>query len=185
MGKLEQGLASCRRAYDLDPLSTYAATILSHVSRALGRESESLAVLERMNQLNPRLPRVYAGLAEHYMLKRDFAKAQEMLTKGLEINPRELSLRLNQGLLYAFTERRKEALEVMHEMMRDKSESVSLYGQLFISSVLGNFDEAFKALMRMAELHNWPFLIGSLAVFEELRKDQRYREFCAKVGLPR
>jgi hypothetical protein len=68
--------------------------------------------------------------------------------------------------------------------MRNDRESVRLYGQLFIHSALGNLDEAFKALMRQTEIHSWPGLIKSSPVFDKLRGDPRYAEFCRRVGLP-
>lgn len=47
-----------------------------------------------------------------------------------------------------------------------------------------NSKASVKALNRMTETQSWPFLIATLPVFAELRKDPRYPEFCAKVGLP-
>jgi adenylate cyclase len=182
-GRLDLGLESCRMAYELDPLSLHAGNLYALVCRVSGKESEALAVLERMNELNPRNARVYSGLAEYYMLKRDFPRAQEMLDKGLMINPKEPLLRLNQGLLYAFTGRRKEAEDSLREMETDKAEAVRLFGQLFIQAALGNLDAAFIALERQAELHSWPFLVKSLPVFEGLRKDPRFIGFCREVGL--
>jgi hypothetical protein len=55
---------------------------------------------------------------------------------------------------------------------------------VFIEAALGNLDEAFNALLRLAEIHAWPPLIKSLPVFEEMRRDPRFSEFCLKVGLP-
>jgi len=143
----------------------------------------ALPVLERMNALNPRNPRIHNRFAECYMINGDFDKAQEWITRGLELNTREPLLRLNQGLLYAFTGRKKEAEASREEIQGDKLESVRLYGQLFINAALGNLDEAFKALDRTAETHSWPALIKTLPVFAELRKDPRYTSFCGKVGL--
>jgi hypothetical protein len=59
-----------------------------------------------------------------------------------------------------------------------------LYGLLFISAALGDLDKAFQALRRQEELHSWPFLVGSLPIFSELRKDPRYAQFASRMGLP-
>jgi len=37
--------------------------------RVAGRIGEALRVLEKMRELNPNHPRIYAGLAESYMTK--------------------------------------------------------------------------------------------------------------------
>jgi len=72
---------------------------------------------------------------------------------------------------------------VESSLLTDSIEAFRLYGQLFINAALGNLDKAFEALNKEAELHSWPFLIGSLPIFSELRKDPRYARFAARVGL--
>jgi hypothetical protein len=52
-----------------------------------------------------------------------------MLDKGLAINPKEFFLRMYQGVLYAITGRRKEALESLAEIQLDKFEGNRLWGR--------------------------------------------------------
>jgi len=183
VGNFQEAIVNGRKAYELDPLNENVGLQLAFFLNYSGRGAEALPVLERMNALNPRNPRIHNRFAECYMINGDFDKAQEWITRGLELNTREPLLRLNQGLLYAFTGRKKEAEASREEIQGDKLESVRLYGQLFINAALGNLDEAFKALDRTAETHSWPALIKTLPVFAELRKDPRYTSFCGKVGL--
>ena len=184
MGKLQAGLEALERAYELDPLALHTVDLLARVARVAGNEKRSFEVLERMNELSPNNPRVLIGLAETYMVRQDFAKAQELLNLGMKTGQREPVLRLDQGLLYALTGRKREAEEMLREIMTDKVQAARLYGQLFINAALGNLDRAFEALDKEAELHAWPFLIGSLPIFSELRRDPRYAQFAARVGLP-
>ncbi len=184
LGKLEQGSSVLRKAYELDPLSLLAGYRAALVFSLAGKEEEALDVLTRLQKVHPRNPRVYVAFAEFYMVMRDLAKAQEMLNAGFQISPSEPSLLLDQGLLYAFSDRKREAEDVLKVIMRNERESVRLFGQLFLQSALGNLDEAFKALERQAETHSWPSLIKSSPVFDKLRKDPRFAEFCFKMGLP-
>jgi hypothetical protein len=39
------------------------------------------------------------------------------------------------------------------------------------------------ALMRGTETHVWPFLIKTLPIFEDVRRDPRFAEFCSKMGI--
>lgn len=182
-GRVKEGLASLERALELDPLSVTAAALLARTALVSGKEERALECLSRMNEVTPHNPRVIAALAEVHMVRGDLAKAQELITQGLGVNAREPLLRLDQGLLYVLTGRRKEAEEVLKDLTSDKTEAVRVYGSLFINAALGNIDKAFEALMRSAELHSWPFLIQALPVLVELRKDPRYHEFEIKVGL--
>jgi len=101
----------------------------------------------------------------------------------MKLSSDEPLVKLDQGLIYAFTGRSKEAEETIEDMMTLKSEGARLYGQLFINAALGRVDEAFKALTRQAEIHSWPFNIEVHPLFKDLRKDRRYLEFRMKVGL--
>ena len=183
-GRLEKGLVHLRKALELDPLSVYHARTMALVMGVAGRADEANALMSRMQQLFPDNFLVYLGLADSYMFARDFVTAQKMLDKGLEIGPDEPLLLIDQGLLYAFTGRNEEAEEVLRRIQRNKSESVRLFSQQFIQAALGNTEEAIQALMRGPETHAWPFLIKTLPVFEELRKDPRFKEFSLKMGIP-
>lgn len=184
LGRLEEGLSAFEKAYELDPLSITARFFAALVSNITGKGNQALTTLERIRQLNPGNPRVYTALAECYMLEGDFIKAQEMVDAGRQVSPNEPMVIIDQGSLYASTGRRKEAEDILKVIEGNQKESVRLYGQLIVNAALGNLDEAFKALMREAELHSWPFLVRSLPVFKEMRKDPRFKEFCRKVGLP-
>ena len=181
---LDDALQEFRRAYEIDPLFFATGTFVAMISRVVGKMDLSLDVLERMKEINPRNPRVYVSLTEWHMANRDFTKAQEMLDIARQINSSEPSLLVNQGLLYAQTGRKKEAEEVLQEVMGNNKEAVRLYGQLHIQAALGNLDEAFSALMRQIETHSWPFLIRFDPTFKELRKDPRFGQFCSKIGIP-
>ncbi len=183
-GRLEQGLESFRKAYELDPLSFRAGSYVASILTLTGKESEGMAIMERMRDLNPRNPRAWVSLGVSYMYRREFDKAQDMLDAARRINPDEPMLKTNQGVLYAVTGRKHDAEEVLHDFIDEPKESVRLMGQLLLSSALGDMDGAFKALMRQAETHSWPFLVKSIPVFEPLRKDPRFAEFCRRVGLP-
>lgn len=184
MGKLEEGLKDLQRAYRLDPMSFRPGTELTLVLQLAGRESEALQFLERLRDLYPKSHRVYARWAEFFLLKHDYVNAQKMLDAGFEISPKDIDLLTDQGVLYVLTDRRREAQEVLRNIESDNEEYSRLQGRLFIHAAMGNLDEAFKALTRLAEIHAWPPLIKSLPVFQQIRKDSRFSSFCRSVGLP-
>ncbi len=182
-GRLDQAIDSFRRAYELDPLRFSAANFLADALWQAGRVRDALEVLGKMRELYPRNPRVNTSLAECYMSQGEFVKAQSMLELGREINPEETTVHLDQGILHALMGRKEEALKEVDYLDRTKTEGSRLYGHLFIQTALGNLDDAFKALMRQAEIHSWPYNIAVHPLFQGLRDDARYLEFRARAGL--
>lgn len=183
LGDLETALVYFKKAYALDPLSSHTADFLALVLRTAGNIDESKQVLEKLKELYPRNPKVYLGVAECHLLRREFASAQESLDEGLSINPDEPRLRIDQGVLYALTGRKSEALRVLAGLQQDKSPSVRAYSRLFIRAALGDNEEAMETLMHGVETHTWPFLIKTLPIFDELRKHPKFGVFCSKMGI--
>ena len=184
MGELEPAVDAFAKATDLDPLSFMTRFHLAQILFLSGREAESLAVSEKLKELHANNPKSYIISAYLYTNRREFEKAQAILDEGFRVDPDEHLIRLNQGVLYALSGRRKEAEDTLKFIERDKIESNRLLGRLYVNAALGNNDAALDALFRMAETHSWPAWVKSDPVFKELRTDKRFREFCQRVGIP-
>jgi adenylate cyclase len=181
---LGEALLEAQRAYELDPLALETGAMLARLARNAGKDDLAMGVLMRMKELNPRNPGVFIDLASYYIQRGDLEKAQGMLDIAHRLRPNEPHGKIGQGILYALTGKREEARSVLDEIRRDNNESVVLSSQLEIETALGNIDEAYKALMRQAETHSWPFDIKWDPYYESLRRDARFPEFCRKVGIP-
>lgn len=184
MGRLDEGIPLYRKALELDPLSVQKARVLCVVLGIMGKTEESRGILSKMLQLYPENPTVYLALAESYMFDKDYVKAQKMLDRGLALNPVEPLGLINQGLLYALTGKPDEVRGVLKKLEGLQRETPLLYSRIFIHTALGEFDQAFDALSKATETHVWPFTIKTHPLFEQLRKDPRFREFCLKMKLP-
>jgi adenylate cyclase len=180
---MDEALSEAQRAYELDPLAPETSMILARVAQLSGKNSLAMDDMMRMKELNRKNPGAYLGLAFCYMHEGDLARAQEMLDTAKRTKPNEPHGRTAQGVLYALSGKRKEAEAVLEEIQRGKTESASLDAQLNIQAALGNVDEAYKALMRMAETHGWPFDIRWDPLLDNVRRDPRFPQFCRKVGI--
>jgi len=183
-GNRDRAVESFRKAYELDPLRFGTANFLSLSLWQGGDVEEALEVLGKMRELYPGNPRVYTSLAECYMTLENFAKAQEMLDLARKINPDEVYVHLDQGILYALMSKKELAQGEIDYLDKTKTEGARLYGHLFINAAMGNLDEAFKAMTRQAEIHSWPFDITINPLFGALRGDPRYEQFAQRIGLP-
>jgi adenylate cyclase len=180
---LEVGLPAFRKAHELDPLGIRPAVVLAWVAQLAGHEDEARDVLERMDRLSPGNPTVCDGLGEYYRLKGDFSKARKALDRGLKDHPDDEALRVDVGVLCAMSGKRKEAEQILREVEGFAGEAGRLNARLFIRAALGDLDEAFAALSRLAEVHAWPFLLGLHPNFERMRNDPRFEPFRQKLGI--
>jgi adenylate cyclase len=184
MGELDRAVEAFSKATELDPLSFIARFSLAELLFLAHKEQEALEVSQKLKELHPNNPRTYLVPSYLYIFKREFGKAQELLEEGRRIDPDEPLLRLNQGVLHALAGKEKEAEDTLKLIEKDEAESNRLLGRLYVQAALGNVQDALDALMRMAETHSWPPWIKSDPVFRNLRTNDRFREFCRKVGIP-
>jgi adenylate cyclase len=178
-----QALLMIRRGYELDPLSYGAGVMLANAATWAGDDELALEVLARMREFNPKEPKVYLCTADYYMERKRFEEAQKMVDAARDVSPNDPSVLVSQGLVFAMSGKRKQAEDVLKEVLSDGNEASRLRGELFLHTALGNLDEAFKALMRQAETHSWPYPIRIDPLYAEMRRDPRFLEFCRKVGI--
>ena len=180
-------IKSFESAMELDPLSLDHVAGLAMACHATGRNARALEVLQRASQLHPKSWWPQVQLARYYMWNKDYAYAQRYIDKVGELGAGEAqaeTIRVGvQGLLYAMTERRAEAKEAIRYLERMEHEEARLQGIFPIASALGDLDQAFACLMRLAETGAWGIAVKYLDHYSTLRQDPRYQEFCKKVGI--
>jgi TolB-like protein/Tfp pilus assembly protein PilF len=184
LGRFDDAIRYYRKACSLDPLDPGPPLGVAGILRVTGKVDDALEMLEGLKDLHRRNPWVYIHTAWCYLQKKDFSRASEALNASLKFNPDDFFTTLSRGVMYAMSGRREEAMEELRDLMKDESESNRVNAQYWIRTALGDIDEAFEALMRAAELHAWHGLIKYDPLFEALRNDPRFPEFCKKVGLP-
>jgi adenylate cyclase len=184
VGNIRLAIDAFKKAYELDPLSINIGSLLADCYDLAGQFNDSLEVRENLRRLYPNHPRVYSGYVQHYILQRDYGKAQEMVDAGVMIDPSDHGLKLGQATIYAHSGRRKEAEEMLQEIKNWPNEALRLQAEMSINIVLGNLDAAFDALSNAFVIHAWPWFITLDPSFQDLRKDPRYLDFRKKIGLP-
>ncbi len=182
-GSKPGALAMFRRAYELDPLSFHPAEMLVSAACHAGGYAEARKVLERMVELKPKDPKTYLLFADYYMAKKEFEEAQRMVDSASGLSPGEPTVLLASALLFGVSGKRREALRALGRIMANENESYRLLGTLWVRAALGDLDEAFAALMRLAETHSWPFDITVDPLYSRMRKDSKFEEFRRKVGI--
>jgi adenylate cyclase len=179
----EDGLKELERSRELDPIKG-SVEILAYAYDLIGRGDEALDLLTKLQYLEPENGSIFDDIANHYFILRDFQSAGKVIDDGLKTEPGNIELQISRGILFGLTGEKEKAREVLGDLLKSKKESSRLDAALYIGAVLGDLDQAFKALTRLAETHAWPYHVRLYPFFENMRKDPRYGEFCAKVGIP-
>lgn len=183
LGRQGSGLKELEKARELDPLSAGSTFMLAEAYEMAGRAGEALELLLKFRNLDPKNMVIYEALTSYYLLMRDFKNAKETLETGMKIEPENIHSQISEGILFAMTGDKDNANRILGNLLNARDESNRLNATLYIGAALGDLDLAFKALMRLAETHAWPFDIRVHPLFEDLRKDRRFLEFCEKVGI--
>jgi adenylate cyclase len=183
LGKKESGLKELERSRELDPLRG-STEVLAFAYDLMGRGTEALDLLLKLRYIEPKNSSVYDDIANHYFILQDFQNARQAIEDGLKIEPNNKELLISRGIWFALTGERENAKRVLGDLLKSENESNRLDAALYIGAVLGDLDQAFEALMRLAETHAWAYHVRVYPFFENLRKDPRYKKFCEKVGIP-
>ena len=152
----DTAIKSFEAAHELDPLSLGTVWDLILVYHALGRKTHALEVLQKTAKLYPTSPWPHLQFARYYIWNQDFLKAQEHLDKFSELGASQPDTKTShaafQGLLYGLLGKRREAEALIDYLRGLDNESDRLLRIFPILAALGDLDEAFKCLMRMADL---------------------------------
>ena len=183
-GRFDEALSSARKATDLDPLSYVARERMAWTFRVAGMPDEALQEYEKLKELGARGAELYVNTSLCYIQKGDLARAQDELTQARKLSPDAVFVRGGWGMLYAKMGKRHEAEAELEQLSRVATESSRRFSQLWVRTALGDLDEAFDALMSLAEIHGWPYAVKFDPFFKPLQSDARFKEFCLKVGLP-
>jgi TolB-like protein len=187
LSNLAEAIGFFEKRLELDPLSINAWLELSGFKRWAGMKVESFDLLQKTFQLYPKNPATHLwGFADYYMWYEDYPKAQKSIDEARALGAEEYDINGPQGILYALTGKKEKVTELIRyykELMRT-NESAGLSGVFQLSAMVGDFDEAFKCLDRMAEKGAWGPAVKFSKYLAPLRADPRYVEFCKKVRIP-
>jgi serine/threonine protein kinase/Flp pilus assembly protein TadD len=114
-----QGDRELRRALELSPNLSWAHQILGFSFIRQGRFDESLAAFLKARELDPLSSINARGVAAVYLLKRDYARALDVLRQANELGP-AFSLPAEIGI-YIQTRRFDEALAALEQAKRERT----------------------------------------------------------------
>ncbi len=183
-GILESYVLEADEAYRLDPLSPPMIRRQGEAFFNTGRVQEAEAHWKKHLETDPL--DAYRGLAECYMLARDFPRAESAIQELERIAPNSDPALVSRGFLAGLNGDRQTALRniaKIEEVFKKGTSRQSSIGYIYFA--LGDLDRFFEYMLAAAKNHTLPAVKVRLCpLFQAARKDSRFVMLVIQAGRP-
>jgi TolB-like protein/tetratricopeptide (TPR) repeat protein len=187
-GRFEEALFEILRAEELDPLSPVISYMASDLYLCRGDDEEVLKRVQKIREIDPESPFAIRALADYYLVKSDYTQALTSYRKLKQLHSnRGENIDSYLGYIYALTNRREEAIEILNTLQSDlpKDFSIAPMDIAWVYVGLGDLDGCFKWLEKAFDEH--AFFFGFIRYFplvEKVRRDPRFNDLLKRANLP-
>jgi eukaryotic-like serine/threonine-protein kinase len=186
-GRLEQAIASARRAVELAPLSLPNNLGLAGSLFHARHYDQAIEQLQKTVELDPNHVRAREFLVFAYAHagRSDSAIAECAMIASLP-PPGKLVSRMAQAYVYALLGKSEEARKIMEEVRSGNEDNLPLLWRASqIYAILNERDQAFELLNRLCDARfGLVVFFKGYPSFDNLRADPRYGELSRRIGLP-
>ncbi|HYB77447.1 MAG TPA: adenylate/guanylate cyclase domain-containing protein [Thermoplasmata archaeon] len=184
LGISEAYVAGNEDAYRLDPLSPAAIRTLGNAYFFSGRLEDALAHWKNTIERSPM--DANRGLADLYILKGDFEKAEQAVKELERLAPSSDFALLCRGWLAAVTGDRPTAMKMVERLQETSREGYARQSSVgFIYYALGDFDRFFDVMFATAKAHTMQASrVRMSPSFAAARRDRRFVELMSTYGRP-
>ena len=187
IGRHEEAIPEIKRAAELDPLSPMISTDVGLVLSYARKYDEAIAQFHETLEMTPDFFEAHHLLGQTLIFKGMFAEALSEYQKLADTGVSILGIEGEIGYAYAKAGKTDEALEILRELKEQvkSDEGLLMAERAFVYTGLGNKDEAFKLLNKLADRHdNWLRLLNTYPLLDDLHSDPRFTELTRRVGAP-
>ena len=184
LGIIEAYVDQAEEAFRLDPLSPPTIRSMGNAYFFSGRLDDALRHWKQTLDESP--VDSYRGLADCYMLRRDYEQAELMVKELERIAPSSDPALLCRGYLAALKGDRATAMKAIEKLREASHEGYARLSSIgFIHYALGDLDRFFEVMFASAKAHTMqaarirmsPLLAGA-------RRDPRFVELLSTYGRP-
>lgn len=173
-------LTEIQRAVDANPLSATVNAELGYVLYLNRRYDEALAQLAKVAAIQPPLRRTPTLTAQVYAATGRWKEAITVLRSASQ----DARTRGFLGYALARSGARREAAQILREMLASAADSGRAFDVALTYAGLGDFDRAFFWLNRSFDDYSFSrFVMGPL--FDDLRADPRFNGVRRRLGTER
>jgi adenylate cyclase len=187
LGRFDEGIASIRRAYELDPLAPNVATFIGYNPFFAGRNDAAIEQLRTATSVLHDNWWAHGWLARAYARASRFPEAIAEARKAHQLAPRYAEVESVLGRVYADAGEKAEAEKVLDHLrtrMRDEFVAPPYVATILIG--LGRLDEALVEVAKAAEQRSWYVMNWKVDPdLDPLRSDPRFQALMKHLRVPR
>ena len=180
MGRLDEAIASHKRAQELDPLTPVHTAWLGTLYRYQGQHDAAIEQGKKALELNPNSAPALVVLGENYAEKGMFREAIEAHERLVTINP---AWKGTLAETYVAAGRTDDALRILAEIEAEKPSPWRAYSLATLYASFGRTDDAFAAIAYDPP-HSFLPWIAVDPKTAPLRADPRFAAFVRRLKLP-
>lgn len=181
-GRLEEGLAHIRKAYQLDPLSLIINQDIGYNLELAGRTDAALRQYERTLQLDPDFPATTLIYACTLILEERLDEARTLFERWAVLSGRNPAVFGH--LIDAIRAHRKSGIPQEIPAGLDIEEGLLLYFAPHIYLSLGHPEQALRVLEKALDDRRFGVLLGlSSRVYDDIREEPRFVAVAQEVGI--
>jgi len=183
-GRLDEGIATAKRALELDPLSVPLGGDTGQAYYCARRYDEAIQHMQK-SIVDPNDAGANIILGEIYEQKGMYNEAIAAYQKAISASERTSTILGLLGHAYATSGRRVEALKILAELEEmSRKQYVSPYDMAVLYTGLGERDRAIEELNRAYEQRaGWVINLKVEPLFDPLRSDPRFADIVRRMGL--
>jgi TolB-like protein/DNA-binding winged helix-turn-helix (wHTH) protein/Tfp pilus assembly protein PilF len=183
MNRMDEAVASARRAVELDPLAPTATTSLGVRYYYAGRLDEARAEFLKTLELTPGFPVAHWGLAQIHRAKGEYAEQIGQLRSATQLAGNSSYMRAHLAYGFAVWNRRIEAETLRKELEAESATTyVAPYHLALIAVGLGQFDEAMRWLARAVDDRSgWLAYLPVEPEFQPMRQRADFQQLLTRV----
>jgi tetratricopeptide (TPR) repeat protein len=185
MGRLDEAIREdeIAQGYSLLDLSIYFDFALLYIYA--GRYDQAIEKARKGIELDENHWGSYVALGLAYERKGQFPEAIAAMEKAHSLDINNASITGYLGYVYAKAGKKAEAQKVLDELKElSKQRWVSPFNIAIVYAGLNDKDQAFEWLNKSIEARSLLALAKVEIGFDNLRSDQRYKEFLKRLNLP-
>jgi len=150
MGRIDDSIREATLAYDLDPLSPIINVNLAFRLVERDRNEEAKRHFETALSIDPNFPNAYQGLMSIRIFEGDFAGAEALMKRLIEIDPDNASSQANHAVFLAQQGRFEEAMDEITKVIEENEDSQEIV--LFTAKgLIEYFSQDYEAAIATAE----------------------------------